>query len=99
MKKLFTQHPATVGESYLTHMRFALRLSQELLILAVCSLIHAVFPFWCTNIVSRRVLTLHQQFAARSQNNSRVSNSTSCIQTIYDPVDDLLSQPRSKQDR
>lgn len=42
--RLFRQHPASVGESYLQHMRFAGWFSGKLLMAAGVALIHALVP-------------------------------------------------------
>tara|TARA_R110000824_G_scaffold211202_1_gene397200 strand:+ start:337 stop:576 length:240 start_codon:yes stop_codon:yes gene_type:complete len=44
---LFTEHPASVGENYLTHALMASKIALKLAIAAPMQLIHAVFPFIC----------------------------------------------------
>ena len=41
----FTDHPATVGETYLEHMRSALGFSVTMMGGAICCMIHAFLPF------------------------------------------------------
>jgi len=43
--KAFTDHPATVGESYLEHLRTALGFSLTMIRSAFCCGIHAFLPF------------------------------------------------------
>ena len=43
--RAFTEHPATVGESYLEHMRSALGFSATMIGAAVCCTVHAFLPF------------------------------------------------------
>lgn len=43
--RLFTDHPATVGESYLEHARFAFGFSFLLLAASLAALVHAILPF------------------------------------------------------
>jgi len=45
MIKLFTEHPRSVGESYLEHGFKAISYSIQMLLATVCCLIHAIFPF------------------------------------------------------
>lgn len=45
MLRAFTDHPASVGESYWQHLAFALGFSFKLFVAAVAALVHAVFPF------------------------------------------------------
>lgn len=44
MKKLFAEHPASVGENYFEHLFSATRFSGGLLIAALVCLVHAVLP-------------------------------------------------------
>tara|TARA_Y100000310_G_scaffold231132_1_gene233650 strand:+ start:373 stop:648 length:276 start_codon:yes stop_codon:yes gene_type:complete len=45
IKRLFTGHPDSVGESYLKHMVWAAFFSIAFLFAGVICLIHAIFPF------------------------------------------------------
>lgn len=45
MRRLFLDHPASVGESYLEHARFALGFAFWLLAAGLAALVHAVLPF------------------------------------------------------
>lgn len=42
--KAMREHPASVGETYFTHMRFALRIARLSCAAAGAALIHAVLP-------------------------------------------------------
>lgn len=42
---LFTEHPRSVGESYLCHMLISMKMSILSLVASVIFLIHSVFPF------------------------------------------------------
>jgi hypothetical protein len=53
MSNPFTEHPASVGETYLQHMRFAFRFGSRMLIGGVAAVIHSVFPFLCVTTASR----------------------------------------------
>ena len=61
----FTEHPASVGESYWQHMGVALSFAGRMLVGAAASLVHAVFPFLCTRTGSGIVLELHQRVVRR----------------------------------
>jgi hypothetical protein len=41
----FTAHPASVGETYGEHCRFAFAFGARMLVGGVIAMIHAVFPF------------------------------------------------------
>ena len=61
----FTQHPASVGESYFEHMGFALRFSGRLFLAAGAALVHAFLPFCCEKTASNRIRALHAKIANR----------------------------------
>tara|TARA_B100000287_G_scaffold430219_1_gene485043 strand:+ start:1500 stop:1727 length:228 start_codon:yes stop_codon:yes gene_type:complete len=43
--KLFTEHPNSLGETYIQHCLVAASLSLKLLAASLAQLVHAVFPF------------------------------------------------------
>jgi len=45
--RLFTAHPASVGENYFTHALAASKIALKFAIAVPMQLIHAVFPFIC----------------------------------------------------
>lgn len=45
MKKFFTQHPFSVGETYLQHFKYALLFGVSMLMGGLACIIHAIFPF------------------------------------------------------
>ncbi len=59
--KAFTQHPATVGESYGEHMGTALGFAGPLLLAGLCCLVHAVLPFAFEKTGSRMITHLHDR--------------------------------------
>jgi len=59
--RAFTDHPATVGETYLEHMRCALGFSFTMIRSAVCCAIHAFLPFLFTKTGSSAIDDLHQR--------------------------------------
>jgi Family of unknown function (DUF6356) len=60
----FTAHPASVGETYGEHFRFALRFGVRMTFGGIAAMIHAVFPFLCVTTGSR---TLDELNALRSR--------------------------------
>lgn len=65
LKSLFTDHPASVNETYFGHMRFALTFSAWLAIAAGAALIHAILPFLCQTTASRILKKLTAKMNAR----------------------------------
>lgn len=47
VKKLFTEHPKTQGETYLQHAFFASCLGTKMLCSGACMFLHAALPFIC----------------------------------------------------
>lgn len=45
MTNPFTQHPHSVGETYLQHMYFAQRFGFKLIFGGIAAIIHSIFPF------------------------------------------------------
>lgn len=54
----FTEHPATVGESYGQHFAFASSIGVKLLAAGGAALLHALLPFLCKTTASRAVQEL-----------------------------------------
>ena len=59
--KAFTDHPATVGESYVEHLRSALGFSLTMIRSAFCCAIHAFFPFLFAKTGSSAIDDLHRR--------------------------------------
>ena len=63
---LFLDHPRSVGETYLQHQRFALRVSGQLMMTTAGAMIHAVVPKLCETSASRRIRSLYQLVQPRN---------------------------------
>jgi hypothetical protein len=61
MLRLFTDHPRSVGETYLEHLRFACTFGVRMVSGGVACFCHGVLPFLFTTTGSRTVLGLHEQ--------------------------------------
>lgn len=57
----FTEHPASVDETYLEHMRFAGWFAGTLLLAACAALVHAILPFLFDKTASRIVARLYER--------------------------------------
>ncbi|MFT6944054.1 MAG: hypothetical protein ACJAVT_000191 [Yoonia sp.] len=62
---LFLDHPATVHETYLQHMRFAFGFAFWLGTAALAALVHAVIPVLCQTTASRVLMRLHARIESR----------------------------------
>ena len=65
MIELFTEHPATVGETYWQHLRFAARSGSAMVAAGSACLVHALLPFLFMSTASRTVRTLSERMERR----------------------------------
>jgi hypothetical protein len=65
LSKLFTDHPASVDETYFGHMAFAAWFSSRLFIAGGAALVHAFLPFLCETTASRIVRELYERTSNR----------------------------------
>ena len=75
MKTLFTEHPASVGESYGEHFVAASTFAASMALGTIACLIHAVFPFLCVKTGSGIITDLHDRMVAnrvKDENKHRV---------------------------
>ncbi|MGH6694637.1 DUF6356 family protein [Sphingopyxis sp.] len=61
LRKLFTEHPATVGESYFRHFSEAASFSGAMLVGSIACLIHALVPGLCVRTGSGIIAKLHDR--------------------------------------
>ncbi len=59
MKRLFTDHPASVGESYTEHLAMASRFAGRMLLGSLACLVHALLPFLFVKTGSAIITELH----------------------------------------
>ena len=53
MPNPFTTHPASIGETYVQHMRFARRFGTRMLFGGAAAVVHSIFPFLFVTTASR----------------------------------------------
>ncbi|MDB5363772.1 MAG: hypothetical protein JWO51_5069 [Rhodospirillales bacterium] len=58
MLRHFTEHPASVGETYFEHLRFASRTGLTMLIGGCACFVHGLMPFLCITTGSRTIRAL-----------------------------------------
>ncbi|MEM7170067.1 MAG: DUF6356 family protein [Pseudomonadota bacterium] len=88
-KKLFTDHPASVGESYGQHMAMAGSFGWRLLLASLACFAHALLPFLFEKTGSRAITQLHDRMVA---NRHRQSDGAPAGKPSPDP----LVQPVSR---
>ncbi|MEN9718242.1 MAG: hypothetical protein RIQ99_1120 [Pseudomonadota bacterium] len=62
--KLFTDHPASVGETYAEHLVMAGGFGVRMVLAGVACLIHGLLPFLFVKTGSTQIATLHGQMVA-----------------------------------
>lgn len=67
LARVFTAHPAAVGETYVQHMAHAGAFGARMLFAGIACLVHAVFPFSFINTGSDSVRQLHDVLSTRRQ--------------------------------
>lgn len=71
MKRLFTEHPASVGESYTEHMAMAGGFGGRMILAGLACLVHAVLPFLFVRTGSAAVAELHDRMVANRSSADR----------------------------
>jgi hypothetical protein len=61
MLRAFTDHPESVGETYVEHMHSASWFAMTMFVGALACLVHAILPFACQKSGSRRIKLLHER--------------------------------------
>jgi uncharacterized protein DUF6356 len=61
LRRLFTEHPASVDETYLEHLGVATSFGVHMLVAGVACLIHALFPFLFVKTGSLAISGLHER--------------------------------------
>ena len=69
--KLFTDHPASVDETYGEHFAFASRTGLTLIGAGLAALVHGLLPFLFERTASRTVLRLAERCGPRSATSVR----------------------------
>ena len=67
MRWSLTEHPSTVGETYLEHMGVASRFSGSLMLASLACLVHGLLPFLFTRTGSSTVSALYAEMVAHRQ--------------------------------
>ena len=71
LKTLFTEHPASVDETYTEHMGMALSFSGRLFLGSLACMVHAFLPFLCVKTGSSIITDLHGRMVTNRHRASR----------------------------
>jgi hypothetical protein len=64
LRRLFTEHPASVGETYLQHLCAASGFAARMLIGGIACFLHALFPFAFRHTGSDCISNLYERMVA-----------------------------------
>jgi hypothetical protein len=67
MHKLFTQHPASIGETYGEHLVHASCFGARMILAGLACMLHALLPFLCVRTGSQAIEELNAKMLARRQ--------------------------------
>jgi len=62
--KVFTEHPASVGENYFQHMGTSFSFGAKMFMNSFACFAHGIFPFICTSRGSQAISDLHDRMVA-----------------------------------
>lgn len=65
LRKMFTEHPASVGESYFEHLGQALGFASRMFLGSLACLVHAFLPFLFVKTGSRCIGDLHDRMVVK----------------------------------
>ncbi|MEM8988597.1 MAG: DUF6356 family protein [Pseudomonadota bacterium] len=68
--RLFTEHPATVGETYVEHMGSAFSFGTEMVTAGFACLLHGLFPFLFEKTGSNAIQRLHHRMVTHRDKRS-----------------------------
>jgi hypothetical protein len=70
-RRMFSDHPASVGETYFEHMGQAFRFSAAMAVAAIACFLHGFLPFAFTRTGSRTIADLHDRMVANRSRQTR----------------------------
>jgi hypothetical protein len=71
LRNLFTEHPASVGETYWQHLGQAWGFSWRMMLAALACLVHALLPFLFQKTGSRAISGLHERMVVNRPRQGR----------------------------
>ena len=72
LHRLFTEHPASVGETYWAHLLRASWFGGKLLLAGIACFTHAVFPFLFVKTGSQAITELYSQMVTHRRGDSQL---------------------------
>lgn len=78
-RRLFTDHPDSVGESYAEHLLTAAGFGTRLVLTGCACLIHALLPFLFVKTGSQQIAALYDRMVANRRRNPLTGELDFCI--------------------
>lgn len=79
IKRAFTEHPASVGESYVEHMGMAFGFGGKMVLAGLACLMHGLFPFLFVRTGRTCIEDLHNQMVAHRDKRDCADNAMPAI--------------------
>ena len=79
LKRLFTEHPASVGETYLEHLCAATGFAARMMLGGAACFLHALFPFAFRRTGSECIRQLHDRMVMNRNTHATRANGASAI--------------------
>ncbi len=76
LHRLFTDHPASVGESYLAHMGQAFSFGFTMLFASIACILHGFFPFLFVKTGSNTIRRLHERMVTHRDRRTMMAPGT-----------------------
>lgn len=73
IRRLFVEHPATVGETYLQHLAASASFGASMLFGAAACFVHALVPALCVKTGSSVIANLHRRMVTHRASQPRLS--------------------------
>jgi len=71
LRRLFTEHPGSVGETYLQHASVATGFGLRMVFGGIACLLHAIFPFAFRHTGSHCITDLHERMVLHRSTSPR----------------------------
>lgn len=81
-RRLFTEHPASVGESYVEHFGVAARFGAIMIVGGIGALVHAVVPGLCKTTGSDTVARLHAEMVAKRRRKQAAQTQAKTVEYV-----------------
>ena len=65
LRRLFTEHPASVDETYLEHLGVATSFGTHMILAGLACLVHAILPFLFVKTGSLAITTLYERMVSK----------------------------------